>query len=143
MKDLNRCEFTGHLGAEVETRHTPSGDAVANFRVAVGDKWKTRDGPPAESTEWVRVVAWRKLAEICSNYLRKGSFVYVAGRMKTRKWTDKDGNDKYTTEIEAVDLIMLDKKPAGDQRSSAPPQQQSAPADAPPPGDDLDDDIPF
>ena len=92
--DLNLCQFIGRLGKDPETRYMTGGDAVVNFSVAVG--WKSKE---KEGTEWVRCTAFGKLAEICGQYLKKGSQVYVAGRMATRKWQDKDGQDRYTTEI--------------------------------------------
>lgn len=131
--DLNQCQFIGRLGQDPETRYTQSGDAVTNFSLAVGESWK-KDGEKKESTEWVRVVTWRKLAEICNEYLRKGSQVYISGKLKTRKWQDKDGNDRYSTEIVADRMQMLGSKGEGNQRQA--PQ-------GPPPMDDFDDDIPF
>jgi len=100
--DLNRCEFIGRLGKDVELRYAASGDAIANFSIAVG--WKTKD---KEGAEWVRVTAFGKLAGICGEYLRKGSQVYIAGRMTTRKWQNKDGVDQYTTEVVADQMQML------------------------------------
>ena len=146
--DLNRAEFIGRLGADPEVRHMPNGDAVANIRIAVGSSWKNKSGEKQESTEWVPVVFFGKLAEIVQQYLTKGSRIYVAGRFKTRKWQDKDGNDRYSTEI-VVDMNgtmqMLDSK----QDGQAPRQQQprmdaqnraSMGAQAPA---EFDDDIPF
>jgi single-strand DNA-binding protein len=111
--DLNRCEFIGRLGRDVELRYAPSGDAIANFSIAVGYKTKEK-----ETTEWVRIVAFGKLAGICGDYLRKGSQVYIAGRMTTRKWQNKDGVDQYTTEVVADQLQMLGGKP--EQSESKP-----------------------
>ena len=99
---LNRCEFIGNLGKPPEIRYAASGDAIANFSIAVG--WKTKD---KEGVEWVRVTAFGKLAGICGEYLRKGSQVYIAGRMTTRKWQNKDGVDQYTTEVVADQMQML------------------------------------
>ena len=99
---LNRCEFIGNLGKDPDIRYSASGDAIANFSIAVG--WKTKD---KEGTEWVRVTAFGKLAGICGEYLRKGSQVYIAGRMTTRKWQNKDGVDQYTTEVVADQMQML------------------------------------
>jgi single-strand DNA-binding protein len=110
--DLNRCEFIGRLGREVELRYAPSGDAVANFSIAVGYKAKEK-----ETTEWIRIVAFGKLAGICGDYLKKGSQVYIAGRMTTRKWVNKDGVDQYTTEVVADQLQMLGGKT---EQSDAP-----------------------
>lgn len=103
--DLNRCEFIGRLGKDPEIRYVASGDAIANFSIACG--WKSKD---KESTEWVRITAFGKLAGICGDYLKKGSQVYIAGRMTTRKWQNKDGVDQYTTEVVADQLQMLGGK---------------------------------
>jgi len=106
-KDLNRVQLTGHLGADPEMRYTAQGSAVTTFRVASNRTWRDKDGNPHEETEWFRVVAWDKLAELCNQYLAKGSRVYVEGRIQTRKWTDPDGRERYTTEIIAQDIIFL------------------------------------
>ncbi len=103
--DLNRCEFIGRLGANPEVRYAPSGDAVCNFSIAVNYKAKEK-----ENTEWVRIVVFGKWAGICSDYLKKGSKVFVAGRMTTRKWVNKDGVDQYTTEIIMDYMQMLGGK---------------------------------
>ncbi len=115
---LNQCNFIGRLGRDPETRYTQSGKAVASFSLACSEK---RGGE--ESTEWVNIVAWEKLAEICGQYLTKGSLVFISGRMQTRKWQDKEGNDRYTTEIVAREMKMLDKRSDGGQqeRGAAPP----------------------
>ena len=135
--DLNRCEFIGRLGKDPEIRYSASGDAIANFSIAVG--WKTKD---KEGAEWVRVTAFGKLAEICGKYLRKGSQVYIAGRMTTRKWQNKDGVDQYTTEIVADQMQMLGGK------SEQPEAEKPAKPDAYrqiKEGNvvDLEDDVPF
>ncbi len=137
--DLNRCEFIGRLGRDPETRHSPDGTAVCNFSIACG--WKTKD---KEGTEWVRIVAFGKLAEICGQYLTKGKQIFVSGRMTTRKWQDKDtGADRYATEIVADQMQMLG---GGEQQEAAPRQQRQAPqqrqqAQSAP--TDMDDDIPW
>lgn len=109
--DLNQCSFIGHLGADPEQRYMPSGDAVTNFRIAVG--WKSKD---KEGAEWVSIVAFGKLAEICGQHLNKGSRVYVSGSLRTRKWTDSSGSNRYSTEIVADHLQMLGNKPDGISR---------------------------
>ena len=115
-KDLNQCNFIGRLGGSVELRHLPNGDPVASFSIAVGDSWKDKtSGEKQESVEWVRIVAWRQLADVCAKYLEKGSQVFISGRLQTRKYKDKDGQDKYTTEIIADRMQMLGGKPAGDK----------------------------
>ncbi len=115
---LNKVMLIGNLGKDPEIRFTPSGDAVATFNVATTESWKDKDGQKQESTEWHRVVAWRKLAETCGEYLHKGSKVYIEGKLQTRKWQDQNGNDKFTTEIVAREMKMLSPKGgAGDNAS--------------------------
>lgn len=129
MSDLNRCEFIGRLGQDPEVNHTASGDAVCNFSVACSERWKDKQGQKQERTEWVRIVAWRKLAEICGEYLKKGSQVYIAGKMQTRKWQDQSGQDRYTTEIVADQMQMLGRVNDGGDGQQRPQEQQPAPAD--------------
>jgi single-strand DNA-binding protein len=133
-KDLNKVMLTGHLGADPEMRYTPQGSAVTTFRVAANRSWKSADGTQHDDTEWFRIVAWDKLAEVCNQYLAKGTRVYVEGRLQTRKWQDKEtGQDRYITEVVASDMIMLssrqDRQPAGDY--DAAPEADEAPAPAP------------
>ncbi len=131
-KDLNKVQLTGHLGADPEMRYTAQGSAVTTFRVASNRTWKDRDGGTHEDTEWFRIVAWDKLGEICNTYLTKGTRVYVEGRLQTRKWTDRDGQDRYTTEVVAQDMIILSSR---SERGVAPdalgeveePEEVSAP----------------
>jgi single-strand DNA-binding protein len=129
-KDLNKVMLTGHLGADPEMRYTPQGSAVTTFRVASGRTWKSSDGTQHDDTEWFRCVAWDKLAEICNQYLTKGTRVYVEGRLQTRKWTGQDGQERYTTEVIAQDMIIL--SPKGERGSApdfdAPPQEEEMPA---------------
>lgn len=140
---INKAILVGRLGRDPEIRYTPSGVAVANFTVATSEKWKDKNsGEMQERTEWHRVVAWRRLAEICGEYLNKGRQVYIEGRIQTREWEDNDGNKRYTTEIVANEMKMLGSRETGGQ------YQQSGPAtvpeyDGPPLADDQDDDIPF
>ena len=132
-KDLNKVQFTGHLGADPEMRYTPQGSAVTNFRVASNRSWKDRDGTAHEDTEWFRVVAWDKLGEICNQYLTKGSRVYIEGRLQTRKWTDRDGKERYTSEVVAQDMIILSSR---SDRGSSPDFEESTideVEEAPPP----------
>lgn len=111
MSSLNRVMLIGNLGADPESRAFPDGTAVCNIRLATTDKWRDRDsGDMKEATEWHRVVLYRRLAEIAGQYLQKGSHIYVEGRLRTRKWTDKNGAERYTTEIEADEMKMLGKK---------------------------------
>lgn len=142
MNDLNQCQFIGRLGREVELRHTTSGDACANFSIAVGESWKDKNtGEKQERTEWIRCVAWKKLAEIISEYLKKGSQVYVSGKMQTRKWQDKDGQERYTTEIVVDQMQML-----GSLKERSNSAGESATASAHPASgkfEDMEDDVPF
>jgi len=109
-KDLNKVMMTGRLGKDVELRVTPSGSSVATFSVASGRAAKQQDGNYQDQTEWFRVVAWDKLAEICANFLKKGSHVYIEGRLQTREWQDNTGQKRYSTEVIASDMMMLDSK---------------------------------
>jgi single-strand DNA-binding protein len=148
--DLNQCTFVGRLGKDVEGRTFPNGDPVANFSIAVGESWKDKtSGEKREKTEWVNIVTTGGLAKVCTDYLRKGSQVLIVGKLRTRKWTDKDGNDKYTTEILADHMQMIGGRQ--DSQSASPaqsPAPRPAPAPAPAPRapssfDDMVDDIPF
>lgn len=107
---LNKAILIGNLGADPESRYTQNGTQVVNFNLATTEKWKGQDGQVQESTEWHRIVVWNKLAEICANYLEKGSKVYIEGKIQTRKWSDQNGNDRYTTEIVAREMKMLSPK---------------------------------
>ncbi|MCI0422481.1 MAG: single-stranded DNA-binding protein, partial [Acidobacteria bacterium] len=107
---VNQVTLVGRLGKDPELKYTQGGDAVANFSVATDETWKDKSGEKQQRTEWHNIVAWKKLAEICGQYLRKGSQVLIQGRLQTRKWEDKDGNTRYTTEIVASNLVMLGKK---------------------------------
>ncbi len=104
---MNKSMLIGNLGADPEVRYTQSGTPVASFSVATTERWKDSDGNTQEHTEWHRIVVWRRLAEICGEYLSKGSKIYVEGRLQTRKWKDSDGNDRYTTEIVMMKMEML------------------------------------
>ena len=108
---LNKATLIGNLGGDPEVRYTQSGTAVANFTIATSERWKDKDGQQQEQTEWHRIVAFARLGEICGEYLSKGSKVYIEGRIQTRSWEDKDGNKRYTTEIVAREMKMLDSKP--------------------------------
>jgi len=121
MSGVNKAILVGHLGADPELRHTASGTPVATFRVATTERYNDRNGERQERTEWHRVVAWAKLAEICNNYLKKGKQVYIEGRIQTRQWEDQSGNTRYTTEIVANNMVMLGR--AGDVADDFPAQQ--------------------
>lgn len=159
-RGLNKVMLIGNLGADPEVRYTTGGSAIANIRLATAESWRDKEtGDQQERTEWHRVVFFGRLAEIAGEYLKKGSQVYVEGAIRTRKWTDKEGAEKYTTEIVANEMQMLGGRggaggggqsfggsgdtggasaPRGAGRSSATPRDQSGP-----PPEDFDDDIPF
>ena len=149
MAGVNKVILIGNLGADPEVRHLQNGAAVANFRIATSETYKDKTtGEKREQTEWHSIVAWRGLAEITEKYVRKGSKVYIEGKLRTRKWQDKDGVERYTTEIHADEMNMLDRASgdnsgAGASRPSAN-AQQGAPATASvgASGDDVDD-LPF
>lgn len=122
MSSVNKVLIIGHLGRDPEMKYMPSGQAVANFSVATDESYKDKDGQKVEKTEWHRITVWGKQAEFCGNFLAKGRLVYVEGKLETRKWTDKDGVEKYTTEIKAERVQGLDRKPEGQQQSA--PQQE-------------------
>jgi single-strand DNA-binding protein len=159
MASVNKVILIGNLGRDPEVRYLPSGDAVANFSIATTEKWKDKNGEMQEQTEWHRISFFGRQAEICGEYLRKGSSVYVEGRLQTRKWTDKDGNEKYSTEIRGDRMQMLGGRGGGGgtaemrepdyavNEGSAPAAKKPAAAGAggkkPSGFDDLDDDIPF
>ena len=166
MASVNKVIIVGNLGRDPETRYMPNGEAVTNIAVATTESWKDKNsGEKKEQTEWHRITFYRKLAEIAGQYLKKGSSVYVEGRLQTRKWTDKDGVEKYTTEIIADSMQMLGGRPGGggggggapmdDDYSSAPAPRQNTgggnaggaarpAASKPAPNfSDMDDDIPF
>lgn len=119
--DLNKCMFIGRLGKDPDVRYAASGDAVAGFSIATGESWKDKQGQKQERTEWVSCTVFGKLAEIVGEYLRKGSKVYIEGKMKTEKYTDNNGVEKYSTKIIVQNMQMLDSKQEGSQQ--APAQQ--------------------
>jgi single-strand DNA-binding protein len=152
-RGINKVILVGNLGADPDTRYMPSGKAVTNIRIATSDSWKDKQtGDTQERTEWHSVVLFDKLGEIAAEYLRKGSQVYIEGALRTRKWQDKEGKDRYTTEIVARDMQMLGGRGgaagggggAGGGESRAPrsaPMEDRAPAPAG--EEEFDDDIPF
>jgi single-strand DNA-binding protein len=125
MASLNKVMLIGRLGIDPELRYTQSGQPVANFRMATDESYRGQDGNMVERTEWHRVSVWGRQAETVSNYLRKGSQVYVEGSLQTRKWQAQDGSDRYTTEIKAMRVQFLDPKGAGQGGYDAPRQQQA------------------
>ncbi|MBP6491323.1 single-stranded DNA-binding protein [Thauera phenylacetica] len=167
MASVNKVILIGNLGADPESRFAPSGDAICNIRLATTETWRDKStGERREATEWHRVAFFGKLAEIAGQYLRKGSQVYIEGSLRTRKWQDQSGQDRYTTEIRADEMKMLGRREGGDApmrggegggweagSQSAPARQPAAPAQRPQPQaappqqsggfGDFDDDIPF
>lgn len=138
-KDLNKVMIIGRLGKEPEMRYTANGNAVTTFTVASGRQRKTAEGDVREETEWFRVVTWSKLAEICNQYLSKGSRVYIEGRLQTRSWEGQDGQKKFMTEVVASDMIILDSRNRETDRVSA--DEDDVFSDLGPDGSP--DDIPF
>ena len=168
MASVNKVTLIGNLGRDPEVRYAPSGSAICNVAIATSRSWKDKtSGERQEETEWHRVVFYDRLAEIAGEYLKKGKSVYIEGRLKTRKWTDKDGVEKYTTEIIAQEMTMLGGREGGGggggeegyaeqpradapRRSASPPRPPAAAPATPRPApksstgfDDMDDDIPF
>jgi single-strand DNA-binding protein len=149
-RGINKVILIGNLGQDPEVRYMPNGNAVANVTLATSESWKDKNtGENQERTEWHRVVFYRRLAEVAGEYLKKGSKVYVEGRLQTRKWQGQDGQDRYTTEIIANDMQMLDSR-GGTASFDAPrsqgqgaPRSQPSAAPASMPDNDFDDDIPF
>ena len=140
---VNKCLFIGNLTVDPEIRTMPNGEQVANFSIALNERYKAKDGNVVENVEYVRIVLYRRLAEIAGQYLHKGSQVYVEGRLKTRKWQDSNGQDRYTTEIQGDNLQMLGSRqdePKQAKASKAKPNPLSAIAEQ---GDDFSDGIPF
>ena len=117
MSNLNLCQFIGRAGKDPVTRYSSSGDAITNITLAVDGSYKNKSGEKVDKCEWVNIVFYRKIAEIAGEYLKKGSLVYVSGRLETRKWQDKSGQDRYTTEIIATDMKLLGSKPSDAQES--------------------------
>jgi len=141
-RGINKVILVGNLGADPETRHMPNGKAVTNIRIATSEGWTDRQtGDKQERTEWHSIVMYEKLAEIAAEYLRKGSQVYIEGKLHTRKWQDKEGKDRYTTEIVCREMQMLGSARDGGERTQRETTDRTS---APPAGnDDFDDDIPF
>jgi len=145
---VNKVILIGRLGSDPELRYIPNGDAVANFRIATNRVWKDREGNQQEKTEWHRIVAWRKLAERCGDYLKKGSHVYIEGRLETRSWEDKNGNKRYVTEIIANRMQMLEAKGEVRVAEQAPPPEEVLEEKEPGKGEEIEegeseDEIPF
>ena len=145
---VNKVILIGRLGSDPELRYTPNGDAVANFRIATNRVWKDQEGNQQERTEWHRIVAWRRLAERCGEYLKKGSHVYIEGRLETRSWEDKNGNKRYVTEVITNRMQMLEAKGGVKATGQAPPpeevfEEKKLPKDEEIKGSEAEDEIPF
>ena len=152
MASVNKVILIGNLGADPETRYATDGAAITNIRMATTDRWKDKgSGEMREQTEWHRVVFFGRLAEIAGEYLKKGAPVYVEGRLRTRKWTDKEGNDRYTTEVTADAMQLLGSRGGGGAGEPSTREASTAEAPAPRGGgsrpsrgpEDIEDDIPF
>lgn len=148
MASVNKVILMGNLGKDPEVRYLPSGDAVANITIATSSRYKGKDGNMVEETEWHRVTFFGRLAEVAGEYLKKGRPVYVEGRIKTNKYTDKNGVERYSTNVIAGEMQLLGDRTEGDrqERPAAPPQRQAAPSQPAPREkigfDDMDDDLP-
>lgn len=136
QRGVNKVILVGNLGNDPDVKTMPNGGVIANITLATSESWKDQQGNTQEKTEWHRIVMYRKTAEIARDYLRKGSKIYLEGSLQTRKWQDKDGNDKYTTEVVAREFQMLDSKSDG-QRQERPAQNRNQPEP------EFDQDIPF
>ena len=148
-RGINKVILVGNLGADPDTRYMPNGGAVTNLSLATSESWKDKQtGEPKDRTEWHKVAMFGRLAEISAEYLRKGSQVYIEGKLRTRKWQDKDGNDRWTTEVIADEMQMLGGRgggggaPMGGNEGYSQPSQPAQPSRGGG-GDDFDDDIPF
>ena len=137
MRGVNKVILVGNLGADPDVRYTSTGSAVVNFRIATSENWTNKEGGKETRTEWHRIVAFGKLAEICAEYLNKGKQVYIEGRLQSRSWEDKEGNKKWTTEIVANNVVMLGG--VGDQAR----ETGGEPPEGPPEPSQQEDDIPF
>jgi single-strand DNA-binding protein len=144
MGSVNKVILVGNLGRDAEVRYTPGGSAVATLHMATTEIWNDKGGQRQEKTEWHRVVLWGKTAESLAEYLKKGKQIYIEGRLQTRKWQDKDGNDKYTTEIRSDRVVLLGGGGGGTARPGAAPRAEGADTGDHAPDTELtDDDIPF
>ncbi len=143
-RGINKVIVVGNLGGDPETRYMPSGAAVTNLTVATNESWKDKQtGEQKDRTEWHKVAMFGRLAEIAAEYLRKGSQVYIEGKLRTRKWQDQNGNDRWTTEIIADEMQMLGSRGGSGAGASRGDSAPAAPPPSAPSSDDFDDDIPF
>ena len=140
---VNKVFLIGRLGADPEVRYTPEGTMVTSFRLATDEQWKDKSGQKVQRTEWHRIVTFGKLAEICGNFLSKGKLIFVDGRIRTQSWEDKEGNKRYTTEIVAANMQMLDSKGQGKGQESAGSAGEDRFPSEPNPDVIPEDDVPF
>ena len=138
---INKVILIGRLGADTELKYTPSGVAVASFNIATNENWKDKDGGDQEKTDWHRIVAWRKLAEICGEYCKKGQLVYIEGKLQTRSWDDKNGVKRYTTEVVADTMQLLGSR--GDRSEPAAETTVAEMGEPGPATSSSNDDLPF
>ena len=149
MAGVNKVILVGNLGADPETRTIESGAKVANFSIATSERYKDKNGNQVDKTEWHNIVMWRGLADIAEKYLKKGSQVFIEGKLRTRSWDDQNGNKRYTTEVLADNMTLLGRPEGGGSQggnNSAPSASASAPSQSDKPSasmDDIDDDLPF
>ncbi len=147
MSGVNKVILVGHLGANPEVRYTAGGQPVANFRLATTERWVNKNGEKSEITEWHRVVAWGKLAEICGQYLQKGKQVYIEGKIRTRQWQDQQGQKRFTTEIVAQNMVMLgragDRVEAGEEAVAVAADEFAGAGAEPDAESSSEDDLPF
>ena len=143
MASLNKVQIIGNLGKDPEVRMTGSGQKVANFSVAVTEKFKNRDGQQQEKTEWVNIVFWGRQAEICEQYLRKGSSVYIEGKLETSSWDDNNGQKRYKTEIRGFVMQMLGGKSEGQNSTQSSFNSPQSGFNSPQPQTEIDDSLPF
>jgi single-strand DNA-binding protein len=138
MKSINKVMLIGHTGRPAEVRYTQSGAPVANFSIATNEYWMSKTGERQEQTEWHKVVAWGKLAEFCQEYVQKGTYLYVEGKLQTRSYDDRDGVKRYVTEIRAMEIGLLERKPGLETAGGEPPIDS-----LPPEAGGGDDEVPF
>jgi single-strand DNA-binding protein len=148
MASVNKVILVGRLGKDPELKYTQGGTPVANFSLATDETWTDQSGEKQQRTEWHNIVAWKKLAEICGQYVKKGQQIYIEGKIQTRKWEDKDGNSRYTTEVVASNLVLLGKKEGGGNEETDQKARKTAPKKGAPKKEEgdqeiTDDDIPF
>jgi single-strand DNA-binding protein len=143
MSSLNKAMIIGNLGADPEVRYTQSNTAVANMSVATTERFKDRNGELQERTEWHKVVAWGRTAEVCQQYLKKGSLVYFEGPIQTNEWEDKNGQKRYTTEIKALTMQMLDSRGSGPSEEGGQNRNMASTVEIDESFDDMEDDLPF